>query len=187
MSKLKHDRLLAFHVEGKFLGFTVDRDSTPKYLQLEVATEQLRIKIAKQSRFRLGSTLKPGDRIEVFGEQKFKYETGEFKLKADRIHKLTANSDNDSDRQPENGKVKIVACYKPGCLKKGGSKLVSVLEGVLRDRGLGDRVTIQTTGCLKRCSQAPNLILKPDNLSLNNMTPEAAIAALLERVDEHFA
>ena len=73
--------------------------------------------------------------LEVFGEQQFKYETGEFKLKADRINKLTANSDNDSDRQPENRKVKIVACYKPGCLKKGGSKLVSVLEGVLRDRG----------------------------------------------------
>jgi (2Fe-2S) ferredoxin len=57
--------------------------------------------------------------------------------------------------------------------------LLSDLEKTLRDRGLSDRVTIQTTGCLKRCSQAPNLILKPGNIRLNHMNSEATIAALL--------
>jgi NADH:ubiquinone oxidoreductase subunit E len=183
MSDLKCDRVSAFRIEGKFLGFVVDGDGTPKYLQLEVETGELRIKLAKQSRFTLGATLQPNDWIEIQGEKKFKYKTGELKLKADRVNQLTAKSDSHHPgSRAENGKVKIVVCYKSGCLKKGGSKLLSDLEKVLHDRGLGDRVVIQTTGCLKRCSQAPNLILKPGNIRLNNMTSEATIAALLDSV-----
>jgi hypothetical protein len=44
MSDLKRDRVSAFRIEGKFLGFVVE-DGTPKYLQLEVETGNLSIKL----------------------------------------------------------------------------------------------------------------------------------------------
>lgn len=167
-------RISPFRVQGKFLGFLINKDGTPKYLQIAVETGKLNIKLAKHLRFQL-SSLQPDDLIEVFGEKKLKYK-GELKWKAHQINKLTTSNTNNAKV------VKIVACYKSGCLKKGGSQLLSDLERVLHERGLGDRVVIQTTGCLKRCSQAPNLLLKPGNVCLNGMSPEAVVVTLLDHI-----
>lgn len=177
MSDDQRDRLSPFRLEGEFLGFILDGDGTPKYLQLAIETGNLRIKLGKQSRFRIGLSLQPNDWIEVFGEKKLKSKTSELRWKADRVNHLTASESNSVEN-----KIKIVACYKSGCLKKGGSRLLSDLERVLHERGLSNRVVIQTTGCLKRCSQAPNLLLKPGNVRLNGMTPEAIVVTLLDKM-----
>ncbi|HEY9612113.1 MAG TPA: (2Fe-2S) ferredoxin domain-containing protein [Allocoleopsis sp.] len=47
------------------------------------------------------------------------------------------------------------------------------------DRGLQDQVKIERTGCLKRCSQAPNVVLMPGKTRLSGMHPDA-IATLIE-------
>lgn len=49
------------------------------------------------------------------------------------------------------------------------------------DRGLEDRVAIERTGCLKRCSQAPNMVLMPGKTRLSGMEPDA-IVTLLEHL-----
>ncbi|PPS44843.1 (2Fe-2S) ferredoxin domain-containing protein [Chroococcidiopsis sp. TS-821] len=177
MSDGQRDLRSPFRLEGKFSGFITDGYGIPKYLQLEIATGNLTIKLAKRSRLQLGLSLQPNDWIEVFGEKKLKYKTGELRWKADCVNKLTASNSHNVEN-----KIKIVACYKSGCLKKGGSKLLSDLERTLHERGLSDRVVIQTTGCLKRCSQAPNLLLKPGNVRLNGMTPDAIAVMLLDKM-----
>ncbi|MES1022224.1 (2Fe-2S) ferredoxin domain-containing protein [Gloeocapsa sp. BRSZ] len=177
MSDDQRDRLSPFRLEGKFLGFITDGYGIPKYLQLEIETGNLSIKLAKQLRFQLGLSLQPNDWLEVVGEKKLKSKTGELRWKADRVNRLTASDSNSVEN-----KIKIVACYQSGCLKKGGSKLLSDLERTLHEWGLSDRVVIQATGCLKRCSQAPNLLLKPGNVRVNGMTPEAIVVTLLDKM-----
>lgn len=70
-------------------------------------------------------------------------------------------------------------CQKSGCLKKGGKRQRQAIENLLRDRGLHDSVTLQETGCLGKCSMAPNVVLMPGKKRLSGMKPEA-IAEMLE-------
>lgn len=72
-------------------------------------------------------------------------------------------------------------CQKSGYLKRGGKRLCQELEATLCDRGLQDQVKIERTGCLKRCSQAPNLVLMPGKTRLSGMHPDA-IATLIENL-----
>lgn len=60
-------------------------------------------------------------------------------------------------------KIKVLVCQKSGCLKKGGKGLCEALDQILRDRNLEQYVTIQRTGCVKRCSAAPNVVMVPGN------------------------
>ena len=63
-----------------------------------------------------------------------------------------------------------------GCsLKHGGKNLLSKLEKTISKQGLQDQVIIKTSGCLKRCSKAPNCILemaknKYSEVNLNKIT-----------------
>ncbi|MCU0525209.1 MAG: (2Fe-2S) ferredoxin domain-containing protein [Elainella sp. Prado103] len=72
-------------------------------------------------------------------------------------------------------KLKILTCHKSGCAKKGGSRQCQILQTLLHDRGLGQHVTVETTGCLGKCSMAPNLILMPGKKRLSGMKPEAIV------------
>lgn len=77
------------------------------------------------------------------------------------------------------GKEKILVCQKSGCLQQGGEGLCQALEQALCDRGLQNRVTIERTGCLKRCSSGPNLVSLLGKQFYSHIQPDA-IAALLE-------
>jgi NADH:ubiquinone oxidoreductase subunit E len=52
------------------------------------------------------------------------------------------------------------------------------IETILRDRGLHEWVDLQASGCLGKCSMAPNIVLMPGKKRLSGMNPEA-IADLL--------
>lgn len=176
-----------FTLEGQFLGFVGDGGGKLKYLRVVVETNELQIKLAKESRTCVIRVLKPGDWIQVFGKKKHNQFTGELKLKAYQVNKL-AIEESQTIRQvkelPSPPKAKILVCQKSGCRKRGGKKLSQALESALCDRGLQDQVTIKSTGCMKRCSKAPNMVLMPGKKRLSGMMKPDAIASLLENLSE---
>lgn len=175
-----------FRVEGQFLGFVTDEVGKLKYLRMVVEKNEFQIKLAKESRAFLLRVLKPGDQILVMGKKKLDKHTGQFKLKAEQVNKLTLDLEQRIPPHPAlhsqpKPKAKILMCQKSGCLKRGGKRLCQELEATLCDRGLQDRVKIERTGCLKRCSQAPNVVLMPGKTRLSGMHPDA-IATLIENL-----
>ena len=181
----QHQRM-EFDFEGQFLGF-VSCDGKLKYMRLRVLSEEMQIKLPKSARTPLGGMLQVGESIQVMGIGKFDRQTHELKLKANQIIPLPEysfpNSSQTTDPTSINGmssgpsdaksvpkrpklkepKLKVLVCQKSGCVKKGGKGLGESLAQILHDRGLDQQVTIERTGCLKRCSGAPNLVIMPGN------------------------
>lgn len=167
-----------FNFEGQFLGF-VSHDGKLKYLRLRVLSEEMQIKIPKALRIAVGLSLQPGESIRVTGISKLDRHAHEPKLKATQIIPLTdrctqivpetpsspvSSVTDESKIKPKiQPKIKVLVCQKSGCLKKGGKGLCEALAEILRDRNLEQYVTIQRTGCVKRCSAAPNLVIVPGN------------------------
>ncbi len=90
MSKsTKEGKVSPFYLEGHFVGFVGDFGEKPKRIRVAVADGELYIKLAKELRYSLREVLQPGDRIQILGEKKLKYKTGELKLKAFEV-KLAA-------------------------------------------------------------------------------------------------
>jgi (2Fe-2S) ferredoxin len=69
-------------------------------------------------------------------------------------------------------RIKVLVCQKSGCLKKGGRGLDRALQQAFCDRNIDQQVTIQSTGCLKRCSAAPNLVVMPGNRRYTEVRPK---------------
>ncbi|HEY9668174.1 MAG TPA: OB-fold nucleic acid binding domain-containing protein, partial [Coleofasciculaceae cyanobacterium] len=71
-----------FTLEGRFVSFVSDFKENPKRIQVATAKGEFYIKLSKELRHSLREALEPGDWVQIFGEQKLKYKTGELKLKA---------------------------------------------------------------------------------------------------------
>lgn len=206
MSHPPIDRPSSFILEGHFQGF-IWHDGKLKYLRVAASEQELIIKLSKQARASLGTTLHPNDWIQVLGRVKVDERAGELKLKAEQITKKPApfvdltpleatepctpaecpeaealTCPNSSDGQPLCHKptAKLLVCQKSSCQKKGGKKQHQAIATILRDRGLHDHVTIQGTGCLGKCAMAPNIVLMPGKKRLSGMKPEAIVALLEE-------
>jgi (2Fe-2S) ferredoxin len=192
-----------FSLEGQFLGFVRESCGKLKYLRIAVEMNEFQIKLSKESRANLHQVLVPGDWIQVLGESKQKGRNDEVKLKAYQVNKLSQDSIVFGLRQctqvPEilaeptctlaknpvasaRPKAKILICQKSGCVKRGGKKLCQELEAALCDRGLQNHVAIKHTGCLKRCSSAPNMVLMPDKTRCSKMAPKEIADFLAKRL-----
>ncbi len=172
----KYLTLSELNLEGQFLGFIGDKPGKSKYLQLAIPSGNVQIKLPKELRRPLGLSLVPGEPISVCGISKLNPHTGEIKFKAYRVTPVATCPIQDLPAQPE---AKILVCQKSGCVKRGGKGFLSELEKTLSDRGLLDKVTIEQTGCQKRCSSAPNCVLQVGKKKYKKVRPEA-IASLLE-------
>jgi (2Fe-2S) ferredoxin len=75
-------------------------------------------------------------------------------------------------------KTKVLICGKSSCWRKGGKEVCQILEASLRERGLEGQITIQTTGCLKQCKQAPNLVMMPSKKRYSEVKPKQALSLL---------
>ena len=84
----KEGKVLPFYLEGQFVGFLDEFKPTPKRIRVVTAQGERFIKLAKELRSSMREVLQPGDWVEILGEQKLKYKTGELKLKAYEIHLL---------------------------------------------------------------------------------------------------
>lgn len=81
----------------------------------------------------------------------------------------------------QQAQFKILTCHKSGCAKRGGTQQCKTIATLLHERGLAQQVAVETTGCLGKCSMAPNLLLMPGKKRLSGMKP-TAIVDLIERL-----
>jgi (2Fe-2S) ferredoxin len=61
-----------------------------------------------------------------------------------------------NSRPPENP--------KGSCAQKGSEELFERLKAMVKQRGLGDRVIVNRTNCLKHCSHGVTVAVYPDNV-----------------------
>ncbi|MBW4602176.1 MAG: (2Fe-2S) ferredoxin domain-containing protein [Calothrix sp. FI2-JRJ7] len=199
-------KLSEFDIEGEFLGFA-DKHAKKfksqkfKYLQFALTkcnavtaltAGNLKIKLPKELRKALSGSLIPGAHIRVIGYSKLHTSTGDIKLKAYDVIPLPVCPINKSPlhttHNPEcSKKAKILVCQGSGCRKRGAKELLSKIEKTLSKTKLSqqqvsevrDKVKIQSTGCLKKCSKAPNCIVQLGNKKYSQVKP-TDIASLIE-------
>ncbi|VEP13866.1 conserved hypothetical protein [Hyella patelloides LEGE 07179] len=162
-----------YKIEGEFLGFIPKPGNELKYIRVQVGERIIPIKLAKELRETLGTTLVQGDRLSVLLEQKGSGHISKLKLKTESVEKLSTTTSTQifesnsvssvsTTSKPEKIKQgKILVCRKSSCSKRGGKQLYRALTETLSQLGLQDRVSIELTGCQKQCKKAPSLILMP--------------------------
>jgi (2Fe-2S) ferredoxin len=164
-----------FQLEGELIEF-IGNKNEPKALKILVGDRAIKIKLAKESRSHIQSDCVKGDRLQIFGIQKLKEGDDKIKFKAYQIERLSCSlkcpqtAPKCSKIAPTNSK--ILLCHKSGCAKHGGKEIYRALQEGLEKLGLQEAVKIQTTGCQKRCSQAPNLIMMPSKQKYGRVYPK---------------
>lgn len=198
-----------FNLEGIFLGFLGGDPKKPKSIALETDQEQLAIQLPKELRPYIGRTLKLGDRLRCIGCSQIDFKAGVIKLQAYQILSLSPASaqaqpiapppqdalvaseispeaqttiGNPNLRLTRQHRTTILMCHKSGCRKRGGEQLATALEIALQERHLQKQVTIQYTGCQKRCSKAPSLTIMPGNHHYDRLNPNR----LTTLIEAHF-
>src|SRR5262245_16662507 len=53
---------------------------------------------------------------------------------------------------------------KGSCAEKGSEALFDELKAMVKERGLGDRVIVNRTNCLKHCSRGITVAVYPENV-----------------------
>lgn len=145
----------SFDLEGEFIGVCALESYKLKYLRLRTIDRDYTIKIPKELRGGMYK-LSLGDRIRCTGTQKALKFKGYSIQKVDVVDIQLARVVEDPAPKP---KVKILICQKSHCLNNGGKEVYAALTEQISSHDLNDRVTLQSTGCLKCCKQSPNLMV----------------------------
>ncbi len=164
-----------FCLEGRFLDFVIKDGHKLKGLRLATASGECYVKLAKHLRAKFDWRLAPGTWLEIVGEKKYDFQTGEVKLKALQV---MANNTT-SKAKPQAAKATILICQKSDCAKRGSKAVCQALESALSDRGL-EQVSIISTGCMKNCKAGPNLVM-PDK----SRHTHVKIAEVPTLIDKH--
>jgi (2Fe-2S) ferredoxin len=61
---------------------------------------------------------------------------------------------------------------KGSCAEKGAEPLFDELKAMVKDRGLGDRVIVNRTSCLKHCSRGITIAVYPENVWYAGVRPQ---------------
>jgi hypothetical protein len=154
---------------GQFVGYELKDGYKVKRLNLLTADGIQSVKLAKEARaalFRLNSstTIVPGTLLSLAVEAKFN--DGAIKYKVYDLQILAAATtiepmnlpvtESDSPR-PKLTKIRI--CDRGTCRKRGALEVYAQLQQEIGDRGLGDQVVLEKTGCLKDCKHGPNVTI----------------------------
>jgi (2Fe-2S) ferredoxin len=181
----KEKDFLRFSLEGRFVGFVGDLEEKPKRLRLATAEGERYIKLSKELRGALREVLQPGDWIQLCGEQKYNYKTGELKLKADQVNFKAPNHQQNVFQPPLDApktKACVMVCQKSSCRKRGAGDVCQAVTASLRDRGLEDQVAIKGTGCMKQCKSGPCVVFMPDKSRYTGV----AVKEVQILVEKHF-
>lgn len=171
----KKAKTLTTILEGEFLDF-IWHNKKCKFVKIAIAEEILIFPIGKKIRKGLPVSLQPHQMIQILGKYKFAVKNKIINLKILQIEPLVTATI--SHLAPAPNKSKLLVCQKSGCQKKGSQKYRQAIERILEARGLTKSISIEETGCLGKCSMAPNIILMPTKQRLSGMTPNV-IADLL--------
>ena len=66
----------------------------------------------------------------------------------------------------------LMLCGDTGCRSAGSLKLKEALEKEINFHGLQDKIEIIETGCNRFCARAPVLVVQPQDIFYQNITPE---------------
>jgi NADH:ubiquinone oxidoreductase subunit E len=182
MSKSTKYKTSRFNLKGE-LNQIEFKNNQIKYLLLVSSDRSYWIKLSKQ--IKLDRSLTVGCHLEITGREKQRLETGKSKFKAEKIEiiahpseaKLTHLKQKTVSLAPifnrtQKSNAKVLVCQKSNCWKRGGKEICQQLETAFCDRGLDNLVQIKKTGCLKKCSKAPNVVMMPDKTAYSNVKPK---------------
>ncbi|ACK73574.1 iron-sulfur cluster-binding protein like protein [Gloeothece citriformis PCC 7424] len=180
-----------FNAVGQLLDFIIKDGYKIKYLRVNIENREYWIKLPKDLRQDLDPAIMPGCWVEVNGFGKLCSKTGKLKLKAEEVRPTSAEQVKEpcpkveecNKAKTKKATASILVCQKSDCWKKGGKAMCQAIETCLRDNGLTDKVQVKLTGCLKRCSKGPNMVVLPDKTNYTRVRPDE-IPILLEK---HFA
>src|SRR4029450_5522327 len=60
---------------------------------------------------------------------------------------------------------------KGSCGEKGSEEVFDRLKSMVKERGLGERVIVNRTNCLKHCSRGITVAVYPENVWYSGVTP----------------
>lgn len=189
-------------VEGEVLGFVAGRHGQTNRCRLHTPAGDLLVKFPREWAARLSSTVQIGDRVQVRGKLKFEQETGDSYLKADVFLHLkkepVASSVATVEGIPTEAVLpaargmepaallapptRVLVCKSSDCCKRGARQLIGHLEEAVERYGLADQVRIETTGCMKRCKQGPNMVILPQKTRHTRVKPQEAPELLLREL-----
>ena len=78
--------------------------------------------------------------------------------------------------------IDLLICYGSGCTSAGSGKVKEKFIEVLKEKNISQKVNIIETGCMGPCSFAPVIMVYPDGIFYEKVTPDD----VEEIVDEHF-
>jgi (2Fe-2S) ferredoxin len=61
---------------------------------------------------------------------------------------------------------------KGSCAEKGSETVFERLKALVKERGLGERVIVNRTSCLKHCSRGVTVAVYPENVWYAGVRPE---------------
>jgi len=166
-----------------------------KYLKIATSESLELVQLSKKLRKTFRPVAIPGSVVRLSGERKIELKKGQVKLKADRlvlVSKSGATTESNAVIEADFGaekspgsqkKAKILVCQKSGCHKRGAGGVCKALEAALGDRGLEEQVTIQKTGCLKKCKAGPHIVMMPNKERYSKIDPQE----IPELIEKHFA
>lgn len=69
-------------------------------------------------------------------------------------------------------KRQVLVCTGAGCVSAGSIQVKSLLEEEVERRGLRESVAVLSTGCTTTCCEGPVVLVQPDNVRYEAMTPD---------------
>ncbi|MGK7931402.1 MAG: (2Fe-2S) ferredoxin domain-containing protein [Microcystaceae cyanobacterium] len=156
-------------ITGQLIGFILKDGYKLKYLRMNISEREYWFKVPKELRQSFDPAIQSGCFLEIQGMARTHRKNGKLELTADSVAIISqAQAENPSTlpsaKKGKKGKNKgkILICQKSDCWKRGGKKICAKLQQELSDRGLGETVTVQKTGCLKKCKKGPNIVVLPE-------------------------
>jgi NADH:ubiquinone oxidoreductase subunit E len=174
-------------VTGQLIGFIFKDGYKLKYLRMNVAEREYWFKVPKELRHSLDSAIQSGCFLEIQGTAKTHRKNGKLELTADAVTLISQEQAQHPPTTPsgkkakkEKNKGKILICQKSDCWKRGGKKICEKLQQELSDRGLDETITVQKTGCLKKCKKGPNIVVLPEKAHYPLFKPQQ-VSSVLEK------
>lgn len=173
------EQMSDIQISGQLLGFIFKDGYKLKYLRIKVSEREYWFKVPKSLRQSLDPSIQVGCFLEIQGMAKLSRKTGKLTLIADFIQVISSETPQDTLETSEFSpspkvakKSRILVCQKSDCWKRGGKAICEKLQQELRECGLSETVTLQKTGCLKKCKKGPNVVVLPDKVHYPQFNPE---------------
>jgi (2Fe-2S) ferredoxin len=149
---------------GRLENLTIGSQGRVKFLFLSTPEAEYTIEVAKEQANVLCKHLQPGCHLKVAGMRKNKLHQAEISYKAYVIELLSESATSTNTVLKTNkSRPQILICQGSSCEKKGGKVTYELLKAELQAQGITEEVAIKTTGCLKQCKQAPNIVMPDRN------------------------